>query len=115
LSNRAGRRPAETLPARPRPTRSITGQRARVLQLLRERLAGFSSVQAIEFGILRLPNKISEPRRQGFQIAGRPAASGVMTYFLLAEPKSVLPLRSYSRKSRPMQASLFAETLEVRG
>jgi len=107
LSSGAGHNPAEALPARPHPPRSITGQRALVLRLLRERSAGLSSVEAIEFSILRLPNRVSELRAQGFQIAGRAAPSGVMTYRLLAEPASPLPPRSHRRKGRPLQSSLF--------
>lgn len=111
LSSAASNSQAGTVPIMPRPPASNTGQRARVTHLLRERGSqGLASIQAIQFGILRLPNRISELRKQGFEITGRAAPSGVMTYRLVSEPSSVLPLRSYSRKPRQSELSLFART-----
>ncbi|HVB85103.1 MAG TPA: helix-turn-helix domain-containing protein [Candidatus Dormibacteraeota bacterium] len=96
---------------------SKPAQREFVLQLLRKRgTEGFSSLEALNFAIMRLPNRVCELRKTGSVIDGRPEAGGVMRYFLRSEPKNPRPLLSYAErtweleaKAAPLFAPLFSE------
>ena len=98
------------LPAR------MPAPRELVLQLLRKRgTEGLSSLEALNFAIMRLPNRVSEARKMGYVIDGRPEAGGVMRYFLRSEPKNPRPLLSYAARTRELEAKaapLFAEVCQ---
>jgi len=85
------------------------------LRLLRQRGAqGLSSLEALRFAIMRLPNRTSELRKIGFVIEGRSEAGGVMRYFLRSEPKNPRPLLSYAERSRELEATALPLFLGVR-
>lgn len=110
LECKAARNITPTQPCRPA---SANGQLARVAALLRERRTrGLSSREAIELGILRLPNRVSELRKINFVIEGRAEAGGVMRYWLRSEPENPKPLAaSYGERTRQIEAEalpLFA-------
>jgi len=103
-----------TNPARPRRPKSANGQLARVAQLLRERRTrGLSSIEAIELGILRLPNRIGEWRQRGWIIRSTREATDCFRYFLVSEPATAAP-SSYAQRTREIEREtlpLFAEVL----
>lgn len=97
LQCKAARNITPTQPCRPA---SANGQLARVAALLRERrISGLSSLEAIQLGILRLPNRISELRARGWQIASKREANECLRYFLVSEPTS----SSYEQRTRELR------------
>lgn len=98
-------------PTKPRRPASADGQLARVAGLLRERRTrGLSSREAIELGILRLPNRICELRARGWQISSKREATDCLRYFLASEPITPAP-SSYAERTREIECEalpLFA-------
>jgi len=88
------------------PPRNAANQRELGLQLLRKRgTQGLSSLEALRYSIMRLPNRIGELRAQGFQIASRSEPNGCRRYFLRSEPCHSKPLRTYAERSREIEAA----------
>lgn len=97
---------AECNPSETHAPPSAGGQRELVLRLLRERgSAGLSSLEALRFAIMRLPNRVCELRAQGFQIASRSEPNGCRRYFLRSEPRDPKPLPTYAERSRQLEAA----------
>lgn len=97
---------AEYNPSETPPPPNAGNQRGVVLQLLRKRGSqGLSSLEALRYAIMRLPNRIGELRAQGFQIASRSEPNGCRRYFLRSEPRDPKPLPSYAERSRQLEAA----------
>ena len=64
-----------------------------------------SSVEAVAFQILRLPNRISEIRRRGWVIRSKRERCGCLRYWLVAELESPKPLPTYAERSRELEAT----------
>lgn len=98
-------------PTKPHRPASADGQLARVASLLRERRTrGLSSREAIELGILRLPNRICELRARGWQISSKREATDCLRYFLVSEAATPAP-SNYADRTRQIEAEalpLFA-------
>jgi len=85
---------------KPRRPASADGQLARVALLLRERRAhGVSSREAIDLGILRLPNRICELRKRGWVISSKREATDCLRYFLVSEPS----ISNYAGRTRAIE------------
>lgn len=100
-----------TEPVRPQRPASADGQLARVAALLRERRTrGLSSREAVDLGILRLPNRICELRARGWIISSkREAVTDCLRYFLVSEP--IPPVSNYAERTHKIEreaAPLFA-------
>lgn len=68
--------------------------------MLRERRTrGLSSLEAIELGILRLPNRVGELRKLGWTISSKREPTDCLWYFLVREP-AAQPLSSYAERER---------------
>lgn len=90
-------------PSKPRRPSSANGQLAQVISLLRERRTrGLSSREAIELGILRLPNRICELRARGWQISSKREATDCLRYFLVSEPAIPTP-SNYAQRTRDLR------------
>ncbi|MGH9561985.1 MAG: helix-turn-helix domain-containing protein [Terracidiphilus sp.] len=100
-------------PRKPRRPKSAAGQLARVAALLRERRTrGLSSIEAIEFGILRLPNRIGELRKSGWTISSKREPTDCLRYFVVSEPAGSAP-PDYEQRTRQIDREalpLFAGT-----
>jgi hypothetical protein len=95
----------------PSPERAVS-QCAVFLRLLRLRAeAGVSSSELIfEHRILRPGSRAYDLRNMGVELETRKGPGGTAVYVLRSEPiGGPRPLPRYSRKPRPVQASLFAE------
>ena len=94
-------------PARPRRPKSANGQLARVAEFLREhRTRGLPSIEAIELGILRLPNRVSELRKLGWVISSKREPTECLRYFLLSEPATPIS-SSYAQRSREIEREVM--------
>lgn len=90
-------------PTRPHRPGAADGQLARIASLLRERrTAGISSLEAIELGILRLPNRIGELRKAGWVISSKREATDCLRYFLVSEPAGPAP-SNYAVRTREIE------------
>jgi len=90
-------------------------QQREVLRLLRERRRiGLSSVEAVAFQILRLPNRISEIRKRGWIIQSKRERCGCLRYWLVAEPESPKPLPVYEERTRAIEAEVAPLFVGVR-
>jgi len=63
-------------------------------------------IPAIELGILRLPNRVSELRKLGWVISSKREPTECLRYFLLSEPATPIS-SSYAQRSREIEREVM--------